>query len=128
MNINLTPEQTEEFKELLADLKQEATALPQTYKYKFNKPTADIKSNNFYYEENLKFEKDFYRPVSTSKSPAPSASNLMCNSLPLNSVEDFKNLYLKMKTETSDRKSQKVPIKGVQPTKTVLKYNKKPKG
>lgn len=128
MNINLTPEQTEEFKELLADLKQEAAALPQTYKYKFNKPTADIISNNFYYEENLRFEKDFYRPVSASKSPAPSASNLICNSLPLNSVEDFKNLYLKMKTETSDRKSQKVPIKGVQPTKTVLKYNKKPKG
>lgn len=124
MSINLTPEQNREFGDLLADLKQEATTLPQTYKFKFEPQNPESPVHDYYHQENMKMKTDVYRPVSAVKSPAPSASNMACNSIPLSSLEEFKNMYLSMRSESTDMKIHKVPIKGIQPTKTVLKYKK----
>ena len=124
MNIKLTLEQNKEFKDLLADLKQEATVLPQTYKFKFEPQNPESPVHDYYRQENMKMEEDAYRPVSAIKSPAPSASHMACNSISINSLEEFKNLYQNIKSETTDMKIHKVPIKGIQPTKTVLKYKK----
>lgn len=121
MNIDITAEQNNEFKELLADLAKEARTLPQSYKYKFNTPSADIDHINFYHQENLKLKRECsYRAVSPTKSPAPSVS------LPFNSTTiqcltpETKNGFLKASTNTFSS----VPSNEKQKTRTVLKYKR----
>ena len=123
MNINLTSEQNTEFKELLADLTKEARILPQTYKYKFDTPSTEIKNINFYHQENLKLKKESsYRPVSATKSPAPSVSLPVNN----NTIQCLNQEKTNVCLNSSPNTCGSVPSSENHKTRTVLKYKRQP--
>lgn len=120
MNIKLTSEQNFEFEELLEDLTRETQILPQTYKYKFDTPSAEIDKINFYHHENSKLKKESsYRPVSATKSPAPSVSLPFTNTIQC--------LTPKMNDECSSSSPNTLsaaPSNENLKTRTVLKYKR----
>lgn len=121
MNLDITPEEQTEFKELLADIAKETTIIPQSYKYKFETSSKDTESFKFYQQENLKLKNESScRPVSATKSPAPSVSvSLNYKSPPCLTEELISKCLI-----SSTKSSTSGPLNENTKTRTVLKHKR----